>query len=265
MPNQFGILLKKLRKNKRFSQLSLATEADISQRHISFLESGRATASANMVHKIAKTLKLDLHSINQLLLGAGHAPQYTETADQQNDEYVWQAVDFMLESQMPYPTIVLNEKWNIIQSNMASKKLLVWLMDLTDAEIEAMQDNQLNMLQLVLSNARLRPYIQNWAEIASHMAALAVADGVASQQEIDEYVAALSLADRSLFNTHQNPRLGQAIIPLIYQKGDVTLSLISMQTRFMMSQNVAFSGLSIESFIANDQATKEFFTQLNNM
>lgn len=260
---KFGALLKQNRKDKRFSQLSLATEADISQRHISFLESGRANASAKMILKIAQALKLDLHSINQLLLSAGHAPHYTEIADEQDDEYVWLAVDFMLESQMPYPTIVLDEKWNIIKSNPASQKLLVWLLDLTSGEITAMQNTQMNILELILCNPRLRPYIKNWAEIATHMAGQAVADGVYSQQQIDKYVSHLPSIDQLSFASHQSPRLGRAIIPLIYQKANVTLSLISMQTRFMMSQNIAFSGLSIESFVANDAVTKEFFNKLN--
>ncbi|MGL1920679.1 MAG: helix-turn-helix transcriptional regulator [Hyphomicrobiales bacterium] len=259
---KFGDLLKQMRKGQRFSQLSLALEADISQRHISFIETARAKASVKTILKIAKALKLDLQNTNQLLLSAGFAPQYTEIVSPENHEYIWHAIDFVLESQMPYPTIVLDEKWNIVKSNAASKKLFVWLMDLTKEEIEALQNSQMNLLDLILNNPRLRPYIKNWAEIATHMASQALADGIYTQKQIDDYISKLSKADQDLFNDHQTPRLGSVIIPLVYQKNDVTLSLISMQTRFMMSQNIALSGLSIESFIANDEITADFFTNV---
>lgn len=258
MPN-FAALLKQTRKDRRFSQLSLSAEADISQRHISFLESGRAKASAKMVHKLAKALKLDFPSINRLLLAAGHAPQYQVAADQGEHQYIWQAVDFMLESQMPYPTLLLDAKWNIVKSNLSAQKLLVWLMDLTDDEITKMQNTPKNILQLILCNERLRPHIQNWVEIAAHMINRALDDGVANQAEIAIMSACLCAADQKSLTAAKRSVTQQAIIPIVYQKDGVILNLISMQTRFMMSQNIAVSELSIESFIANDAATQQFF------
>lgn len=192
----FGVLLKKWRRKKRFSQLSLAHEANISQRHISFLESGRANASANMVHKLAKALKLDFPTTNRLLLAAGLAPHYKESTNEQEHEYIWQAVDFMLESQMPYPTILLDAKWNIVKSNLAAQKLLVWLMGLNDDEILIMQNTPKNILELILADARLRPHIQNWAEVAAHMANRALDDGVFNQDELVEFTKTLSITDQ---------------------------------------------------------------------
>ncbi|MBL1419392.1 MAG: helix-turn-helix domain-containing protein [Alphaproteobacteria bacterium] len=255
----FGNLLKQHRKTKRFSQLSLSVEADISQRHISFLESGRANASANMVHKLAKALTLDFPSINRLLLAAGLAPHYKQAADQQEHKYIWQAVDFMLESQMPYPTILLDAKWNIVKSNLAAQKLLVWLMDLTPDEITIMQNTPNNILELILCNPRLRPHIKNWAEIAAHMSNRALNDGICNQAELTAMTANLSTANKKSLTKAKTQITEQAIIPIIYQKDHITLNLISMQTRFMMSQNIALSELSIESFIANDAPTKQFF------
>lgn len=255
----FGTLLKYHRKLGRFSQLSLAAEAGISQRHISFLESGRANASAKMVHKLAAALKLNFPSINRLLLAAGLAPHYKETSDLQAHKYIWQAVDFMLESQMPYPTILLDAKWNIIKSNLAAQKLLVWLMDLTDDEIAVMQNTPKNILELILCNSRLRPHIKNWAEIAAHMSLRALDDGVCDQSQIAAMTASLNITDQKSWAQAKRNVTEQAIIPIVYQKAGITLSLISMQTRFMMSQNIALSELSIESFIANDEATKQFF------
>lgn len=257
----FGPLLKQWRKNKRYSQLELALEAEISQRHISFLESGRSNASVNMVHRLAKTLKLNFQNINQLLLSAGHAPQYSTKIDAAEHDYIWQAVDFMLESQMPYPTILLDDNWDIIKSNLASQKLLVWLMDLDSDEIAIMQDTQKNILELTLCNERLRPTIQNWAEVAGHMVNRALDDGIFNQMQIDKMISGLPKTDQSELTLRMNKPSHKTIIPIVYEKNGTTLSLISMQTRFMMAQNISLNSLSIESFIANDAATKAFFEQ----
>ncbi|PCI85107.1 MAG: hypothetical protein COB24_14240, partial [Hyphomicrobiales bacterium] len=150
-------------------------------------------------------------------------------------------------------------KWNIVKSNLAAQKLLVWLMDLTSDEIATMQNTPNNILELILCNPRLRPHIKNWLEIAAHMSNRALNDGVCNQAKLTALTANLSTADQKSLTAAKSQITEQAIIPIIYQKDGVILSLITMQTRFMMSQNIALSQLSIESFIANDAETKQFF------
>src|ERR1700674_3155684 len=120
----FGDLLKHWRSARRMSQLELASEAEISARHLSFLETGRAQPSREMIHLLGSVLDIPLFDQNALLLAAGYAPRYAHRhIDAPEREQVRHALEYILKQQEPYPAIVIDEAWNIRMRNIASERI----------------------------------------------------------------------------------------------------------------------------------------------
>ncbi|WP_291413525.1 helix-turn-helix domain-containing protein [Actinophytocola sp.] len=123
-----GQLLRYWRQVRRMSQLALATEARVTPRHVSFVESGRATPRREMVLTLAGTLDLPLRDRNQLLVAAGYAPVYHDTdLDQPAMTPVRAAVDRVLRQHEPYPAVVLTRHWDVTQTNDAARAMFEWL------------------------------------------------------------------------------------------------------------------------------------------
>jgi transcriptional regulator with XRE-family HTH domain len=124
-PDPFGTLLKQWRNQRGISQLDLAVASQVSQRHISFLESGRAKPSRDMVLKLAMVLDIPLRQQNLMLSAAGFAPIHSQT-DLSAPEMtsVRRAIDFMLQKQEPYPAFVIDRYWNLLLTNKAATHLL---------------------------------------------------------------------------------------------------------------------------------------------
>ncbi len=116
--SSYGDILSEWRKKRRFSQLIFGLYADVSTRHLSFLETGRAKPSREMVLNLADCLKMPRAEINRSLLAAGFSPAYQRRANNDVDLVpVQQAIDYLLANQMPYPAIVLDRHWNLIGVN----------------------------------------------------------------------------------------------------------------------------------------------------
>src|SRR5438552_9245277 len=120
----FGRQLRLWRDARHKSQLALATEAGISTRHLSFLETGRAQPSREMVQLLTGMLDVPLGERNTLLVSAGYAPIYgNRPLNAPELEPVRRALDLMLRQQEPYPALVLDAQWNIVMHNAASKRI----------------------------------------------------------------------------------------------------------------------------------------------
>ena len=129
-PSPVGRLLQHWRAQRRMSQLALATEAGVTPRHVSFVESGRANPSRDMVLKLARALDVPLRERNQVLLAAGYAPQYRETGlDDASMAQVRAALDTLLEHHEPHPAVVMDRHWNVLRTNRAASALFDWLLD----------------------------------------------------------------------------------------------------------------------------------------
>ncbi|MCF6299889.1 MAG: helix-turn-helix transcriptional regulator [Proteobacteria bacterium] len=125
MSSTFANILHRWRKHRRYSQLQLALELGISSKHISFLETGRSAPSQQMILKIGLFLLLPKGEINHALNAAGYAPAYTEQMSSHTDlKPVFSAINQMLNNHMPYPAIVLNQHWDLVNANDAAKQLL---------------------------------------------------------------------------------------------------------------------------------------------
>ena len=165
-PTGAGPLLRRWREARRLSQLELALEAEVSPRHLSFVETGRATPSREMLLTLATVLDVPLRERNVLLLAAGYAPAYGETS--LNDPRMAQVravIEIMLRSNEPRAAIAHDRYWNVLMANAAFVRLLTMVLGEAPAGLSAMQvatPPRVNLLHLLFDPAGLRRVVVNW-------------------------------------------------------------------------------------------------------
>jgi transcriptional regulator with XRE-family HTH domain len=162
----FSSLLKHWRNVRRLTQIELAGDANISARHLCFLETGRAQPSRDMVQLLGSALDLPLEERNALHVAAGFVPPYGDrglAAD--NLQHVRQALDFILRQQEPYPGIVIDRRWDVRIRNKASARLFKAFREAYDME-SGLADNA---MRVVFHPGGLRQFIVNWEEFAGQM------------------------------------------------------------------------------------------------
>ena len=158
-----GTLIRQWRERRRLSQLTLALDAEISARHLSFLETGRANPSRDMVLLLARVLEVPPRGRNELLLAAGYAPVYHERGlDAPEMGLVRRALEFTLRQQEPYPALVVDGRWNILMSNEGSGRLLNLFLE--PSAIAALGPP--NAMRLFYHPRGMRPFIVNWKDTA---------------------------------------------------------------------------------------------------
>ncbi len=163
-PHPLGDLLRYWRAQRGKSQLDLSLDAGVSQRHLSFIESGRSTPSRDLLLALAQTLDIPLRERNALLLAAGYAPLFPETAlDAPDMAIVARAIDRVLLQQEPWPALVLDRHWNVLKTNQAAPRFFGSFVDL------ASRPRPRNLLDLVFDPNGLRPFIENWELVASSL------------------------------------------------------------------------------------------------
>jgi transcriptional regulator with XRE-family HTH domain len=167
--NSFGILLKQWRDQRKLSQLDLSLKSEVSQRHISFLESGRAKPSREMILELATALEIPLRQQNLMLTSAGFAPIHTET-DLSAPEMtsIRKAIDFMLCQQEPFPAIVVDRYWNLLLTNNGATRLLTTFIEANRLQKLFCIDGKINLMRAVFHPHGLRQFIVNWDELAMH-------------------------------------------------------------------------------------------------
>jgi transcriptional regulator with XRE-family HTH domain len=161
-----GELLRQARKSQRLSQLDLALKVGASQRHLSFLETGRSTASRGMLIALADALGMSPSGCNRLLLASGFAPRYGQRPlDDRQMAPVRQALDHLLRVHDPFPAWVLDPCWNVLQFNKGADLLLASL----SGEKPSESGRTVNMLEAILHPQGLRQAIENFDEVAAHL------------------------------------------------------------------------------------------------
>lgn len=162
-PSTFPSSLVWWRKKRGFSQLQLAMAAACSQRHVSFLELGRTKPSRDMVLRLSAALDLPLRQSNELLLGAGFAPVWTETNFQAAPlAPVREALDYILEQQEPYPAVVVDRQWNLLQANKGAVSLVEFLVG------PIAPGTAINLADALVGPDILRPHLVNWSEVVRY-------------------------------------------------------------------------------------------------
>ncbi|MEE6262005.1 helix-turn-helix domain-containing protein [Plantactinospora sonchi] len=251
-----GRLLRGWRVRRRLSQLELAIAADISTRHLSFVETGRAMPSRDMVLRLADQLDVPLRERNQLLLAAGYAPVYPRTPlDSPALDPVRAAVRRGLAAHEPYPAVALDQGWHLIDTNHGAALL-------TTGAAEPLLAPPVNMLRLTLHPAGLAPRILNLGQWRAQLLGR-----LRRQVELtgDPELADLYDELRDYPCDQPEPELavpgpGDVLVPLRIRDGERRLSFFSTVSTFATPLDVTVAELSVESFFPLDQATTAAFS-----
>ena len=249
-----GTLLQHWRQVRRMSQLALAIEADVSPRHICFIETGRARPSREMVLLLASALEVPLRERNVLLLAAGYAPAYRETdLDSPELDSVRAALQAILRQQEPHPAVVMNRTWDILTSNAAASRFFGFLLDPEPASGPA------NVIRMMFDPSGLRPFVVNLEEVAEalitriHREAVGGAPHEATIRLLEEVLAFPGVPRR-----WQRPSLERPlspVIPVTFRKGSKTFAYFSTVTTLGTAQDVTLQELRIECFFPLDAET----------
>jgi transcriptional regulator with XRE-family HTH domain len=250
----FGEHLRTWRQRRRMSQLDLASEADISTRHLSFVETGRAAPSREMVLRLAERLDVPLRERNALLVAAGYAPMYRERAlDDPALGAARAAVQLILRSHEPYPALAVDRHWNLVAHNAVVPRLLAGL----DPALLAPPPN---VLRLSLHPQGLAPRIVNLGQWRHHLferlRQQVHATGDPQLQALEQELRGYPVppgADRTRL---EGEVLGIAV-PLRLRTPAGELNLISTTTIFGTPVDVTLQELALETFFPGDPATAE--------
>jgi transcriptional regulator with XRE-family HTH domain len=245
----FGDTLKAWRARRHLSQLDLALDANVSARHISFLETGRSKPSREMVLQLAETMSLPLRARNELLEQAGYVRAFAETGlDAETLGPVRMALNHMLASHMPYPALIFDRHWTLIDANAAAQALLAPLL---------VEGSDPNMVRMVATNPAARTLILNWPEIMHDFAGRLRLE--VSRSGGDPILRELLDLVRVDGEAPETDRASvRPFIPVLLRHGEDTLSLISMLAEFGTARDITISDLRIELFFPGDTPTEQF-------
>ncbi len=251
--NTFGAMLKKWRMLRRYSQLQLAIEIDVSSKHISFLETGRSSPSREMVLKIGLFLYLPKREINQGLLVAGFAPEFPELSSEHKDlKPIFMAIQTMIDNHMPYPALVLNQNWDVVNVNDSAKLMLT----------EVGYSGFSNLIEAMISDNPETSKILNWHETASAVLSrlryeISVLGGSDYLEGLEQELAK-RLAPNNEFLGAEGEQI--AISTRLEIKGK-ELSFFSMITQLGTVQDAIVSELRIELMFPLDDQTRDYYRQ----
>jgi transcriptional regulator with XRE-family HTH domain len=255
-----GSLLREWRTTRRMSQLDLALTAEISARHLSCLETGKAQPSREMVIRLADTLGVPLRERNTWLVAAGYAPFYPERQLAAPElAQVRHAIECILEQQEPYPAFVLNRHWDVLMANGAAARINRFVM-------RGRESSHTNMLRQIFDPNDFRSVIVNWEEIASELLRHLhneVASSPSDQQAralLDEILAYpdVPVSWRQL----STEKIPSPLMTTVLQRDDQRLSFFSTITTFGTPRDVTLDDLHIESCFPVDEETAAFCQML---
>jgi transcriptional regulator with XRE-family HTH domain len=249
-----GDLLRGWRQRRRLSQLDLSLEAEVSARHLSFVETGRSKPSRELVLHLAEHLDVPLRERNSLLLAAGYAPVYQERSleDAEMDP-VREALDLILSGHEPYPAVIVDRRWDLVTGNGAALTLF------TAGVAPELLEPPVNVYRLGLHPDGLAPRVRNMAEYSTHLlirlqrevaltgdaALAALLDEVRSYPDLTHPTSVDADPARMLF------------LPMEFTTVDgQELSFFSTLATFGTALDITVAELSIEAFFPADAATQ---------
>ncbi len=253
----FGNLLRDWRQKRRFSQLSLALVADVSARHVCFLETGRAQPSREMVLQLADSLAMPKAETNHALQLAGFTPAYLQRpVDDADLAPVHQAISHLLNSHMPYPAIALDDLWNI----KAANKMAVMLLESSGF------GGHKNLLEALASQTPEQSKIENWEETIGLLIARLRAETLISvpgpklQTLVDNLI--------SHFNNHAKGKgidRTKAVISTSFNIDGRIISVFSTIASFGSVQDVVLDNLKVELMFPADEVAEAYFREMANI
>ncbi len=250
---ELGSLLRRWRSLRGRSQLDLALAAGLSQRHLSFIESGRSTPGRQKLIDLADALDVPLRDRNALLLAAGYAPIYADNSwNGPEMRSITRAVDRMLRQQEPYPAILMDRYWNVLSTNEATPKFFGHFVDL------ATRKGPRNVLHLMFDPAGLRPFIRDWGRVERALIARVHREAVGrvvderTRDLLDALSAYQDTGDQSIGSGEFLP-----MIPISFEKDGKILNYFSIISTVGTPTMVASQELRIECMFPVDEATEK--------
>jgi len=258
-PNELGLLLRHWRGVRGTSQLELALDVDISQRHLSFIESGRSAPSRQTLTGIVQSLDIPLRERNAVFLAAGFAPVYSEAPWNATEmQGITRALDRMLRQHDPFPAIVMDRYWNVLATNQSSPRFFGSFIDM------AARTGPRNMLHLIFDPEGMRPFVVDWETVARSLIQRVYRETVGRVLDerthtfLDELFAYPGVDASWRLHGLVGPAPDLPMIPMGFNKDGKVLSYFSMVTSVGAPQSVAAQELRIESMFPADEETEVF-------
>ena len=259
--SQVGKVLQHWRAARGMSQLALALEADVSPRHMSFVETGRAQPSRELVLQLARALDIPLRERNVLLLAAGYAPVYRESAlDAPALRAVRAALDAILAKQEPYPAVVMNRRWDMLDTNAGATRLFGFLLG------DGGSPSPPNVVRLMFHPDGLRPYVANWEAVAEalvqrvHREAVGGVRDAMAAKLLDEVLAYPGVPHR--WARPDPEAVLVPVLPITFVKDAKRFAFFSAVTTVGTPQDVTVQELRIECFFPTDADTERAVERL---
>jgi transcriptional regulator with XRE-family HTH domain len=251
---ELGMLLRHWRDMRGRSQLDLSLDTGVSQRHISFIESGRSVPSRQMLIDIAQGLDVPLRERNTLLLAAGYAPVYSEVAwNAPEMQSVTKALERMLRQHEPFPAVVMDRYWNVLMTNEAAPRFFNHFIDM------AKRPSPRNLLHLMFDPKGLRPFIADWENLAKSLFGRVYRESVGRviDKRTKELLATLQAYPDVKTSWKTPGSAGVApVIPISFIRDDTLLSYFSMVSTVGTPQTIAAQELRVECMFPADDATE---------
>lgn len=256
-----GPLLSEYRKRSRLSQLELSLMADVSSRHISFIETGRTKPSRDMILRLADVLDLPHKDSNLLLHSGGFSAAYTDfDLSTPEMEPVRQALNMILDNHEPYPALVMDGNWNLLMQNQTQEKLIKLVMG--PGRTLPTQ----NVLEAVFLEDGFKPHITNWDEVASHLLRRLKKQVLAfDHPELkDLYKRLLDLSPPENWQQPSDDLSDGPMITIDFELEGVKLSMFTTLTQFGTALDTGMEELLIESYFPADDKCRELFAKFLN-
>ncbi len=253
-PGPFGHALKAARSSRRLSQLALALDAGVSARHLSFLESGRAMPSRDMVLTLAEALALPLSQRNQLLTAAGFAAAFPASPLASEAVAPFRAIlTQMMENHAPYPALLCDRHWNVLEASQSAAAMLAPLLDGWNGPP--------NVFALTASHPLAADFIVNLPQVLHEsLERLALEQALAGDDPVLADLIALTRAAAARHPHKPAARQRSPIMPVIYQGPAGPMSFLSVVAQCGTSEDVTVRDLRLELLFPADDATRSAFT-----
>jgi transcriptional regulator with XRE-family HTH domain len=254
---ELGELLRHWRDLRGKSQFELSLDTGGSQRHISFIESGRSVPSRQILTEIAQALDIPLRDRNTLLLAAGYAPVYSEGAwNAEEMKSITSVLERMLRQHEPFPAVVMDRYWNVLMANESTPRFFNSFTEL------AVKKSPRNILHLMFDPERMRPFIANWENVAKSLFERVYRESVG--RVVDEKTKELLAALQAYPGVKADWKSSKAsaggptmpMIPIGFVKAKKVLSYFSMVTTVGTPQTIAAQELRLECMYPLDEETE---------
>ena len=252
-----GRMLRQWRTERRISQLDLSLQAEISTRHLSFVETGRAKPSRQMVLLLSSALEVPLRERNTLLLAAGYAPAYRETAlDDPQMADVRLALQMILRQHDPFGAVVVNRHWDVVMASDSWRRMMAALgaAQCPSQPLEVVPAPRPNIIRALLAPGPLRQSIRNWEQLARAIVARARRD--AARDPVAQDLLRHRVAGQpELWDDADLVSPQSLLIPVELEVGGTVLRLLSTISTLGTAQDITLQELHIESFHPADAET----------